>query len=124
MTLVEDGADIMIGEFGETVTVYPQSGQVPEDSSDPIYFDTDEDTSSSNGTDYDVRLYTTPSNEQMEEYGFDENTESMMYSTSDVADEGDVVEYSAQNYEWIVSEVVTSQIGEGAYMFVYSLMGR
>lgn len=122
MTLTENGADILIDDFGETVTVYPHNEQVPEDSSDPIFFE--EDTSSVSGTDYTVRLYTAPSEELMKDYGFDEETEAMMYTTSNIAEEGDKVEYSgAESYEWIVKREATNQIGEGPYMFVYSMKG-
>jgi len=120
MTLAKDGAELMIGQHGETVTVYSSEGQEPQDGSDPIYF---EEGTRGSGQSYDVRLYTAPSKEMLEDYGFDEKSESIMYSTSDIADQGDEVEYSPQNYHWIVTEKATNQIGNGAYIFVYSMGG-
>ena len=120
MTLAQDGAEQMIGRFGETVRVYEQSGQKPEDSTDPIFFEENENTS--NYTEHKVRLYTTASNEMMEDYGMSEDTEAMMYSTEDIAANGDIVRYPDENYEWGVDERITSQIGNGPYLYVYGML--
>lgn len=122
MTLVESGANQIIGQFGVTVRVYSQDGQSPQDNSDPVLFEnTDND---SNYTEHKVRLYTSASQEMLEDYGLDEDTESMMYSTDDIADEADKVKYPPGNYEWTVKRKMTNQISDnGPYIFVYSMEG-
>lgn len=120
MTLVESGAEQLIAQFGVTVEVYPQDSQSPENASEPVFFeDTDND---STFTEYDVRLYTSASEEMMKDYGLDEGADSLMYSTSDIASQGDKVKYPKGNYEWIVEERMTNQITDsGPYIFVYSM---
>lgn len=121
MTLTETGADLLISQFGVTVEVYPQSEQEPEDSSNPVFFsDTD---NSSNFTEYKVRLYSSASDEMMRDYGFDEASEAIMYSTDDIAGEGDKVVYPDDSQTWIVQERTTNQIddSQGPYIFAYSM---
>lgn len=122
MTLAEDGARLLIGDFGEEVEVTSMGDGEFEDPNDPIYHSTSQ-TEGSTST-HKVRLYTTPSDEQLETYGFDEDTESMMYSTEDIAEEGDKVSYSPGNTDWVVGRTETNQIGEGPYLFVYQLLGE
>jgi len=120
MTLVKDAAEQLIGQFGVTVKVYSQSGPSPKDSNDPVFFEENENTTDFD--EYKVRLYTSNSDEMLEDYGFNPDAESMMYSTEDIASEGDKVEYEAGGYKWNVRESSTNQLGaEGPYIFVYSL---
>jgi len=120
--LVEDGANQLIAQFGEEVEIISMGEGEFEDPSDPIYHSSaqTEGTSST----HKVRLYTTPSDEQLETYGFDEDTESMMYSTDDVADEGDKVKYEPGNTDWVVGRTETNQLGSGPYLRVYQLIGE
>lgn len=120
MTLVEDGAENLIAMFGEEVDVVSMDNEVPDDPNDPMFIDSSGQEEVRNT--HRVRLYTTPSKETLQEYGFDEDTESMMYSTDDVASEGDRVEYQSST-EWIVKTRQTNQIGNGPYIFVYALSG-
>ena len=122
MTIVKDGADQLISQFGETVTVIEEVEDEPDDSNDPVYFS--ESSNTPNKSEHQVRLYTTPSKETLQEYGLDDNTDSMMYSTEDIADNGDTVEYSSGNKQWYVNKTSTNQIGKGPYLFVYSLLSK
>jgi hypothetical protein len=119
MTLAEMGAKTMIGQFGEEVTVTSMDYESPDDSDDPIFFDSS-GTEGSSET-YTVRLYTSPSQEMMEDYGFEQDADSMMYSTENIATRGDKVTYEAGSYSWIVNRIATNQIGEGPYMYIYSM---
>lgn len=122
MTLAESGALAMISEFGENVIVTSMDNEVAEDTDDPIFID----SSGSEGVSetYKVRLYTSPSEEMLEDYGFDEDTHAIMYSTDDIAENGDKVEYEPMEYEWIVDRISTNQIGQGRpYIFVYKMVG-
>jgi hypothetical protein len=122
MTLAEDAARLLIGDFGEEVDVTSMGDGTFEDPSDPIYHSTSETVGSTST--HKVRLYTTPSDEKLQKYGFDEDTESMMYSTSQIAEEGDEVSYSPNDSNWVVGSVETNQIGHGPYLYVYQLLGE
>lgn len=121
MTITEDGARMMISQFGEEVVVTSMDNEVPDDPDDPMFIDSSGQEGTSNT--HRVRLYTAPSQEMLEEYGFDEDTECIIYSTDEIASEGDKVEYSVSGLEWIVKSESTNQMGEGPYIFVYSLTG-
>lgn len=120
MTIVESGAKQLIDQFGVFVNVYQQESQEPEDSNDPIFFeDTENDT---DFTEHKVRLYTSSANEIMEDYGFDSSADALMYSTDDITDEGDIVEYPKDDYRWNVKKRMTNQIStSGPYIYIYSL---
>jgi hypothetical protein len=119
MTITEDGAEILISQFGEEVDVTPITDE--STGSDPIYpsSDTEEGTT----TTHKVRLYSSPSKETLKEYGIEESADAMMYSTNDIADQGDEVEYK-DLYDWVVGEIVTNQLGNGIYLRVYELTGQ
>ena len=120
MTLVKEGAEQLIDEFGVYVDVFPQESQKPEDSSNPIFFENAENDT--NHVEHKVRLYTSTSEEMLQDFGFEEDTESIMYSTEKIAEQGDKVEY--ENYKWNIKNVATNQIGpEGPYLFVFSMEG-
>lgn len=120
MTLVETGAEQMIGQFGVYVKVYPQEGDKPQNPNSPVFFD-----NSDNNTDFieeKVRLYTSASEEIMKDYGLDESSDAVMYSTDNIAKAGDKVEYEAGKYEWVVEEQITNQLdADGPYIFIYTL---
>jgi hypothetical protein len=120
MTLVETGAEQIIGQFGVYVKIYPQEGDKPQNPDSPVFFD-----NSDNNTDFSeekVRLYTSASEEIMKDYGLDETSDAVMYSTEDVATVGDKVKYKDGNYTWFVEESMTNQLGpEGPYIFIYTL---
>lgn len=120
MTLAEDAANMLIGDFGEEVEITTMDDGEFDDPDDPIYHSSSE-TQGSTET-HKVRLYTTPSKEKLERYGFDEDTKSLMYSTDDIAKQGDKVEYDI--YDWVVGEKATNQIGHGPYIYIYQLMGE
>lgn len=121
MSLVHSGAKHLIAEFGEYVKVYSEEPDSPEDPNDPIYFE------SSSGQEefeeYKVRLYTSPSKEMMEDYGFDEDSDALMYSTEDIADNGDTVEYEPSDRKWTIEKTSTNQIGSGPYLYLYAMRG-
>jgi hypothetical protein len=122
--LTEDAADMLIGDFGEEVTVTSMGDGEFEDETDPIYHSSSQ-TEGSSST-HKVRLYTTPSKEQLETYGFSEDTESMMYSTDDIAEEGDEVNYNPpgdREWDWVIGTTETNQLSNGPYLFVYQLLG-
>lgn len=117
MVIVDDATTQIIEEFGEVVTVTPQEGAIPEDSSDPIYFENPEET----GESYEekVRVYSSPSEEVLKEYGFEQDVELMIYNDNGDIEEGDVVEYNDGKYVVISQE--TKQLGSGQYRWVYEL---
>lgn len=125
MTLTEDAANMLIGDFGEEVSITSMGDGEFEDITDPIYHSSAQ-TQGTTST-HEVRLYTTPSKEQLETYGFNEETKSMMYSTVDIAEEGDKVNYSPsgnREWDWVVGKVETNQLSQGPYLFVYQLLGE
>jgi len=119
MTIAKDGAETLIAQFGEEVDVTPITDS--STGSDPIYpsSDTEEGTT----TTHKVRLYSSPSKETLQEYGVEETADAMMYSTDDIADQGDEVEYK-DLYDWVVGEKITNQLGRGPYLYVYELTGQ
>jgi hypothetical protein len=122
MTLLQSGAEQMIADFGVYVKVYHQDSQTPDNPDDPVFFS--ENENSSNFEEYKVRLYTSNSDEIMQDYGFDESSDSLMYHPEDIADEGDTVEYPKGDYKWNIEEKSTNQINEkGPYIYVYAMGG-
>lgn len=120
MTLAETGAKQLIGQFGVYVKVYPQNSQEAENPDDPVFFTDSENKSEF--SEHKVRLYTSGTDKILRDYGFDTSTDSIMYSTEDIAEEGDAVEYEKGGYEWNVEEKMTNQIDEnGPYIFVYGM---
>ena len=119
MTVAEAGARAMIQQFGEEITVYPHSEQSPTDVEDPVFFE--QSSTEPESFTEKVRVYASPSKETMEEYGFDEDTDSIIYNTNDSIEEGDKVEIFGN--EFIVRRQVTNQIGDGPYIWVYNLVG-
>ena len=121
MDFIQSGANQLISQFGEEVTIYSMDNEVPDDADDPMFIDSSGSEESSST--HSVRLYTSPSEEMMMDYGFEQETEAIMYSTEDIASIGDEVEYSPRNLRWVVDNVATNQIGSGPYIFVYSMVG-
>jgi len=120
MTLIESAAQQLISEFGVNVRVYPQDSQSPDDSNDPVFFSESENESTY--SEHKVRLYTSASEELMKEYGLEANADAMMYSTSDIVEQGDRVTYPNGGYKWNVEETATNQIdASGPYIFIYSM---
>lgn len=120
MTLAKEGAKQLIGQFGVYVKVYPQDNAQPVDSNDPVFFEETENTS--DFEEHKVRLYTSGSEEMLQDYGFDASTDAIMYSTQDIASNGDTVEYEAGGYEWNVEETSTNQLdSSGPYIYVYAM---
>lgn len=120
MTLAKSGANQLIGQFGVYVKVYPQDSQSPDNPDDPVFFSETDNTSTFE--EHKVRLYSSASDEMMSDYGFDSSADAMMYSTEDIASEGDTVEYEKGGYKWNVEAENTNQISEeGPYIFVYSM---
>lgn len=120
MTLVKRGMDEMISMFGESVTVKPQASQEPVDSNNPVFFE--EQTSNNSDFTEKVRLYTAPAEEMLKEYGFEDDTEAIIYNNNDSINVSDVVEYN--NYTWVVKDRRTNQIGDGPYIYIYSLLSQ
>lgn len=119
MTIAEDAAVEMVAEFGEDVTVFPQSSDEPDDSDNPIYFSQTE--SSEDPYTETVRVYTQPSEETLMEYGFEEDTDALIYDTEDNIQEGDKIRYNSNDF--VVRRKATNQIGNGPYLRIYSLIG-
>lgn len=120
MSLAKTGAEQIIGEFGVFVKVYPQESQEAEDEDEPIFFNESENTDTFE--EHKVRLYTSASEEMMEDYGLDQTADSLMYCTEDIASQGDKVVYEADNKKWNVEGRMTNQITtNGPYIYVYSM---
>jgi hypothetical protein len=115
MTLVEKGAEELIGMFGEEVTITPSGGQTASDN-DTIYLEPGSD-----GTPFThkVRLYSAPSEETLQKYGFEPNADAMMYETDGVAEQSDTVEFSGDTYT--ITSVTTNQLGDGPYIYIYGM---
>lgn len=119
MTLAKDAAHQLIAQFGEEVTVYPQSESEPEDVDDPVFF---EQTSSQESSfTVKARVYTNPDDETLETYGFESSTEQMIYETNGNIDLADEVEIFGDKF--IVDKVTSNQLGNGKYVFIYALVG-
>lgn len=122
MTIAAAGAETLIGEFGEYVKVIKKEKVEFENKDDPI-FHTDSEEKIIEESKRKVRLYTSPSKETLEEYGFEEDTHALMYHTEDIASSGDTVLYEPGDYKWIVGRRSTNQIGNGPYLYIYKLIG-
>lgn len=120
MRMTADAAAQMIADFGETVTVKPQAPQGPTDSNNPVYFE--EGTSNESNFDEEVRVYTSPSEEMLNDFGFEESTEAIIYNDQNNIDEGDIVEILGNDF--VVKKMQTNQMGNGAYIFIYGLIGN
>lgn len=120
MTLLQTGAEQIIADFGVYVKVYQQDGQSPDNPDNPVFFS--ENENESNFQEYKVRLYTSTSDEMMQEYGFEASSDAIMYHTDQITEEGDTVEYPQGGYKWNVEETMTNQIDEsGPYIYVYAM---
>jgi len=119
MTLVKDAANQIIAQFGEKVTVHPQSNDEPEDVNNPVFFE----QSDFEGPTFDIkaRIYTNPDDDTLKSYGFESQTEQVIYETDGNIDIGDEIEIAGEQF--VVDEIASNQIGEGRYIFVYSLVG-
>lgn len=120
MTLLKSGAENLIEMFGVTVEIYPQDSQQPDDSEDPVFFS--EEENESNFNEEKVRLYTSGSEEVMQDYGIEDSADAMFYAVKDVADEGDKVVYPDAGYKWNIEEKMTNQNAkDGVYIYVYGM---
>lgn len=119
MTLTADAANVLISDFGEDVTVHPQADDVPEDASNPVYFE--QTASGDSSFTQKVRVYSSPSQEMLETYGFEEDTDAVIYADEDVIDEGDEVVFGDGRF--VVRRTVSNQIGHGAYIWIHDLVG-
>lgn len=120
--MIDDAITDMISSFGEEVTVIPKSTREVDDADNPIYFEeSEEDTDSYTER---VRMYTAVSNEELREYGFDDRGEAMIYNDNGNIGIGDTVKYRDDLYEWIVDDVATNQVGNGPYVWMYSLVSK
>lgn len=118
MTIAADATEAMIQQFGEEVTVHPQASDVPEDDTNPIYF---QQTSSTEASFTEkVRLYTAVSEDDLKEYGFDAEGDAIIYNTNDSIERGDEIEYGTRRY--VVGSMQTNQHGDGDYVWVYKLV--
>lgn len=117
--MIDDVTSSIIEDFGEVVTVHPQGDYEPEDSTDPVYFE--RSTSSESSFDVKVRVYSMPSEEILNEYGFENDAEFAIYTDENIIDIGDNVEYDGQVFT--ARRMEKKQMGEGAYRFVYELIG-
>ena len=121
MTLAASAVEEMISQFGETITIYNSDGLSPKDNEDPIFFG--DEVVSEEGEEHDVRLYHAPSEEIMQEYGLSEDTDALFYTNERIAEEGDRVEYDPLGSEWVIESITSNQIGNGPYLFLYSMRG-
>lgn len=119
MTLAKDAAIQLIAQFGEEVTVYPQSDDAPEDPDDPVFFE--QTDSQENSFTVKARVYTNPDNETLEAYGFESSTEQMIYETDGDIDVADEIEIFGDRF--LVDEITSNQLGNGRYVFIYGLVG-
>ncbi len=122
MTIARSGAMAMISEFGEEVIVTSMNNEDVDNVDDPIFINSSGIEGDSE--EHKVRLYTTPSKEMMEDYGFEDNTTAIMYTTENIANNGDYVEYEPMGYKWIVDRISTNQIGSGPYLYIYKMVSR
>lgn len=120
MSFLDEASDYMVSEFGETVEVVPKGEYEADDSSNPMYF-----SQANDGSSYQekVRLFSSPSREMLKEYGFEEDTEAVIYNTNPDINTGDIVRYqeAEQTAEYVVRRQVTHQMGDGNYRWVYDL---
>lgn len=119
MTIAADAADALIGNFGEEITVYPQDPDEPVDSSDPMYFE--ETSSTEQSYTVDARVYNAPSEEMLEDYGFEQDTELMIYEREDTIEEADEIEFDGRRF--VVKRTVSNQLGNGGYIWIHALVG-
>lgn len=120
MTIAADAASLMIGEWGEEVTVVPQASDEPEDESNPVFFKESESDAASFTR--KVRLYTALSEEDLMEYGFEPDGDAIIYTDKDGINDGDEIQYSDLNYT--VRNTRTNQHGNGQYLYLHELVEK
>lgn len=122
MSYLDSATSFMIAEFGEEVTVIPRDSENPDDASNPMYFS---DSQGSSRT-VKVRLMSSPSEEMLQSYGFEQDTSTVVYEADGSIHEGDIIQYEEvdDTAEYIVARKTEHQMGNGEYRFVYSLKRR
>lgn len=100
VTELKGTMEMLLGLFGDTITVYPHQGYNDDDGSD--FWETDQGVSGS-GTSYTAIVEDTPSQDTVESPGFVDEAEIAFYTETHVADEGDHIEYN--NETWVVVSV-------------------
>ena len=122
MTLVSNAAASLISQFGVTVTVTTHNSQEPEDADNPVFFE--ESSTSSSSFQQKVRLYTTASEEKLDEHGFESDGDAVMYTDQETISDGDEIEYSGMEY--IVRNTSTNQIDDeqGQYLWIHELVEK
>lgn len=120
MTILTNTAEMLISEFGEVVTVRKTVEDSPDDSTDPIYFEKDDTVDEE--FEQKVRLFDNPDEETLNNYGFEQDTETTIYTTEDVIENGDIILY--RDAEFVVNDTTSMQIGQGPYRYVHGLVRR
>lgn len=131
MTILTNTAEMLISQFGEVVTVRKTVEDSPDNStygfkygdsysSEPIYFEKDDSVDEE--FDHKVRLFDNPDEETLNSYGFEQNTETTIYTTEDVIENGNIILY--RDAEFVVNDTTSMQIGQGPYRYVHGLVRR
>lgn len=123
MPYLDNAADFLISEFGEEVDIVSRDSENPDDASNPMYFSSSEGSSVTK----EVRLMASPSEEMLQEYGFEQETSTVIYESVGDIQEGDLVQYEevdGDTAEYVVARKTEHQMGNGEYRFVYSLQRR
>lgn len=110
MTILDDTANAIIAEVGETVTVVPHNGYQTD--ADGIW-PSDGGYDTANSFEADARVLRAISNDELEEEGFSNKGEILMYFGDKTVEEGDKILFD--NKEWVVFETSTDQLGNGPY---------
>lgn len=111
MSILDETVESIIAEVGETVEIIPHNGY----SSDGIW-ESDEGYNEQESFEIQARVMRQISNEELEEEGFSEKGECMMYFNEEVVSQGDKVIFTDGDEDrYIVAETMTDQVGDGIY---------
>lgn len=111
MTILDQTVSAIIGEVGETLEIVPHAGY----QSDGIW-ESDQGYDHENSFKTQARVMRQVSNKELEEEGFSDKGECIVYFDEEEVSEGDLVIFrDGDEDRYVVTETITHQLGDGIY---------
>lgn len=120
MTILDETVKSIIAEVGETVEIVPHAGY----QSDGVW-ESDQGYDTANSFKVQARVMRQVSNKELQEEGFSDSGECIVYFNEEKVSEGDKLIFTDSTDggtdTYIVSEIATNQLGDGIYRQVAML---
>lgn len=120
MSILDETVRSIIAEVGETVEIVPHAGY----QSDGIW-ESDQGYDTANSFEVEARVMRQVSNKELEEQGFSDKGECIVYFNEEEVSQGDKLIFTDSHDggtdTYFVSETVTNQLGDGVYRQVAML---